>query len=449
MLERLFRIRESGSTWWREVLGGAVTFMTMAYIITVQPSIMRASAGEWAKPDDVYFSIMVATCLVSAFATLVMAFSANYPVALAPGMGLNVLFAALVGSGIAQSPQAALGAICISGVLFLLISLFRIRERIISLISVSLKSAIAVGIGLFILVLGVIRAFPHSVLGFPPADFDILKMQFNFGFDGTLLLVFVINLAIIGVFYFLRVPGSLLLGMIAGGGVAISFGLVSINMLTGPVPSISPTLLQIDIIGALALNLVPWILIFLFIDVFDTMGTLIGVSQKAGLLKPDGSMPRIKGALMSDAVGTMAGSLVGVSTVTSYIESSAGVAQGARTGLASVVTAVLFLLAMLFTPLWAGLSSAVIVGPVLIAVGCLMMTELRKIEWKEWTEALPALLTVVVMAAFMSIHHGLAIGFISYPICKLAAGKTGEITWLNWGMAIISLAMMVMLYMAI
>jgi AGZA family xanthine/uracil permease-like MFS transporter len=446
MLENLFKIRASGSTYFREILGGAVTFITMAYIITAQPSLMRANAGDWAKPDDIFFSIMVATCLMSAFATLVMAFAANYPVALAPGMGINILFAMVIGSGVASSPQTALGAICIAGLIFLLLTLFKIREKIIALISTSLKSAIAVGIGLFILVLGVLYAFPHSVTGFPPADYNLLKWQFSFSFDSTIFLVFVINFVIIGALFLLRVPGSLFLGMIAGAGVATMFGLLSFGHLSGPIPSIAPTFLQIDIVGALTLSLLPYILIFLFIDVFDTMGTLIGVAQKAGLLQPDGSLPRIKGALMADAIGTVAGSLAGVSTITSFIESSAGVAQGARTGLASVVTAVLFLLAMFFTPLWAGLSTAVIIGPVLIAVGLLMMTEVRKIVWTEWTEAVPAILTIATMGAMKTIHDGLAAGFIAYPVCKLLAGKTKEITWLNWAMALVSLGLVILVY---
>ncbi|HUX06214.1 MAG TPA: NCS2 family permease [Acidobacteriota bacterium] len=448
MLDRLFQVKGSGSTYFREILGGAVTFMTMAYIITAQPTLMRIHAPNWAGQDDVFFSIMIATCLMSAFATLVMAFAANYPIALAPGMGINVLFAMVIGSGVASSPQAALGAIFIAGFIFLLISMFKIREKIIALISVSLKSAIAVGIGLFILVLGVLYAFPNPISGLPPADYSILRLDASFGFDGTIFLVFVINFAIIGVLYLLRVPGSLFLGMVAGAGVAAAFGLISVERLTAPIPSIAPTFLSIDIIGALTFSLLPYIAIFLFIDIFDTMGTLIGVAQKAGLLKPDGTLPRAKAALMSDAIGTVAGSLMGVSTVTSYIESSAGVAQGARTGLASVVTAILFLSAIFFTPLWAGFSSAVIIGPVLIAVGLLMMTELRKIDWADWTEVVPAVLTIVVMAGMKTIHDGLAAGFIAYPLCKLIGAKTKEITWLNWVMAVVSLGMVILVYTA-
>lgn len=446
MLERVFRVKESGSTYGREVLGGAVTFMTMAYIITAQPALMRAHAGDWAQQANVFFSIMVATCLVSAFASLVMAFAANYPIALAPGMGINILFAMVIGSGVAPTPQVALGAIGIAGIIFLIISLFKIRERIIALISTSLKSSIAVGIGLFIFMLGLLRAFVNPVIGAPPAGYNLLKWQFDFGFDNSLFFVFLINLAIIGILYFARVPGSLFIGMIAGAVIAAFFGLVSVGSVWAPIPSIEPTLFQIDVIGALSLSLAPYIVIFLFIDIFDTMGTLIGVTQKANLLAPDGSLPRAKGALMADAVGTVAGSLAGVSTVTSYIESSAGVASGARTGLASVITAILFLAAMFFTPLWADLSAAVIIGPVLIAVGMLMMTEVRKIEWKNWTEAIPALLTILVMVGLLSIHDGLAAGFMAYPLCKLFAGRLREINWLNWLMAVVSLGMIVLLY---
>lgn len=446
MLERMFHVRESGSTFWKEILGGIVTFMTMAYIITVQPSLMSGLAPSWVTfGDEAFFAIMVGTCLVSAFACLVMAFGANYPIALAPGMGINALFAMMIGQ-VADTPEEALGVVFVAGVVFLAISLFKFREKIINLISASLKSSIAVGIGLFILIIGVLNAFLNPVLGIPPADYTLLKWDFSFGFDGTVFLVFLINLAIIGVLYFLRVPGALLIGMIIGGFVASFFGILSVSGVVGPIPSVSPTLLKIDVIGALTLQLIPYIFIFLFIDIFDTMGTLIGVAQKAGLTREDGSLPRAKPALMADAAGTVAGSLVGVSTVTSYIESSAGVASGARTGMASVVTALLFIAALFFTPLWAGLSSAVIVGPVLIAVGLIMMTEVRKISWRDWSEAVPALATILVMAAMKTIHHGLAAGFIVYPICKLAAGKAKEISWLNWVMAIISLGMVVLLY---
>ena len=450
MIERIFGISEKGSTFGREVLGGAVTFMTMAYIISVQPALMSVHAPSWVQfGDSTFFSIMVATCLVSAFASLVMAFGANYPIALAPGMGINVLFAMMIGR-VADTPQKALGVIFVAGLVFLLISLFRIRERIIDLISVSLKSSIAVAIGLFILLLGALNAFVNPLAGNnPPATFDLLRWEFHFAFDLSVLLVFAINLAIIGFLYLLRVPGCLLIALLAGSVVASLFGVLTISEVVAPVPSIAPTFFQVDMLGALSLTMIPYVVIFLFVDVFDTMGTLIGVAQKAGLTRPDGSLPRAKGALMADAVGTMAGSLCGVSTVTSYIESSAGVASGARTGLASVVTAVLFLAAMFFTPLWAGLSAGFIVGPVLIAVGLIMMTEARKIAWREWTEAVPAALTIAVMVAMQSIHHGLAAGFISYPVCKLLAGRLGEISWLNWVMAAVSVGMVVLVHLTV
>lgn len=442
MLDRLFQIEKSGSTVTREVIGGVVTFMTMAYIISTQPFFMNKFAPDWVPiGGETYYSIMVATCLLSAFATLVMALGANYPVALAPGMGENILFATMIGS-VAATPQQAIGVIFVSGAAFFILALLRVREKIISLISASLKSSIAVAIGAFILVLGLLQCFAY------PASFDLLNWRFDFAFDAKVFLVFVVNLAIIGGLYLLRVQGSLLIGMVLAVVVSSMFGLLTVEQITGPVPSLAPTFLQIDIIGAFSLTMIPYIFIFLFMDVFDTLGTLIGVTQKAGLTRPDGSLPRIKSALMADAVGTVGGSLFGISTVTSFIESSAGVAVGARTGLASVVTALLFLLAIFFTPLWAGISAHFVIGPALVVVGLLMMTELRKIDWKDWTEAAPAFLTIAAMVALTAVHYGLAAGFISYPVCKLLGGRTKDITWLNWALALICLVMVVVLIVA-
>jgi AGZA family xanthine/uracil permease-like MFS transporter len=448
MIERLFKVKEIGSSYPKEILGGIVTFMTMAYIISLQPTLMSSIVPGWVEmKGETFFALMVAVCLMSAFATLVMAFAANYPIALAPGMGENILFATMIVM-VAGTPENALGVIFYSGVLFFLLTLFRVREKIIKLISPSLKSSIAVGIGLFILALGALNAFLKPAINAPPADYDLFKWEFAFGFDWTIFLVFVINLAIIGALYFLRIPGGLLLGMIIGAVVASFAGLVSVGALAAPVPSIGPVLLKIDFIGALAVHLLPWIIIFTFVNLFDTLGTLIGVSQKAGFTKPDGTLPRVRGALMADAVGTMSGALVGLSTVLSYIESSAGVASGARTGLASVVTSILFLAAMFFTPLWAELSAAVIIGPVLIAVGLIMMTEVRKIAWRDWTEMIPALGTILLMAGTKAIHYGLAAGFILYPICKLLGGKVKELNWLNWVMAVVCVGMVALIFTA-
>ena len=438
MLNSFFHLEERKSSFVREVFGGAVTFMTMAYIISVQPFLMSQIAPNWVEiGGDVYFSLMVSTCLVAALGSLIMALHANLPVALAPGMGINVMFATMIGS-VAATPQIALGVIFWSGLIFIFLSFFRLREFILKLIKPSQQSAIVVGIGLFILTLGVLNAFKV------PGSYDLLKWQFSFIWDGTVFLVFIINLVILAVLIFLRVPGALLFGMLIGAVIAGFFGIVKIDQVVGAVPSISPTLFQIDFLGALSWGLLPYIAIFLYVDMFETMATLIGVTRRAGMVSEDGNIPNARKALRADAIATMSGSLVGVSPVTSYIESSAGVVTGARTGLASVVTAILFILAIFFTPLWSNLAANVVVGPALIIVGFYMVSEARKIGWRDWTEAVPATAIMLAMVAFLSIADGLAAGFILYPVCKLAGGRKEGLNWLSWTMAAVSIFVLVM-----
>lgn len=442
MLENYFHLKERGSTFLREIFGGAVTFMTMAYIISVQPFLMSQIAPNWVKAgDEVYFSLMVATCLVAAFASLVMALSANLPVALAPGMGINVMFATMIGT-VAATPQIALGVIFWSGLIFIILSFFRLREFILKLIKPSQQSAIVVGIGLFILTLGVLNSFKF------PGSYDILKWRFSFVWDGTVFFVFLINLAVILILLYLRTPGALFFGMIIGAVIAGFFGIVSIDQITGPVPDISPTFLQIDFLGALSFALLPYIAIFLYVDMFETMATLIGVTRRANLVNEDGVIPNAHRALRADAIATFTGSFFGVSPVTSYIESSAGVVTGARTGLASVMTAILFLGAIFFTPLWSNLASNVVVGPALIVVGLYMMAEIKKISWRDWTEAIPAVAVMLIMVAFLSIADGLAAGFILYPLCKMLGGRKEGQNWLSWIMAAVSIFVLVMRHLS-
>jgi AGZA family xanthine/uracil permease-like MFS transporter len=435
MFEKIFSVRERGSSLGREVLGGTVTFMTMAYIISVQPLMMMLYSKGWVEfGDKTYLSLMVGTCLISGLASLFMAFLANYPVALAPGMGINIMFASMIGMA-HISPQVALGVVLISGVIFFILSFFRLRVFILKLIKPSQQAGIVVGIGLFILAIGLMN------LSQPTGSYNLLDWKFTFTWDWTVALVYALNMVIISALVLLKVPGALFIGMAIGAAIASLFGLVSIEQLTGPVPSIEPTFLHVDILGALQFSLLPFIAMFLYVDMFETMATLIGVTRKAGLVTEEGNIPRAGRALKADAIGTLGGALVGVSPVTSYIESSAGVVSGARTGMATVITALLFFCSIFFTPLWLNLSANVIIGPVLIIVGIYMASEIKKINWADWTEWVPALITIITMVALFSIAHGLAAGFISYPVCKLIGGKGKVLNWLNWLMAALSVVM--------
>lgn len=442
MLNRIFHLDQRDTTLAREALGGTVTFLTMAYIIFTQPLMMAQHSNGWAvfdfatgEANDVFMALMVGTCLIAAISCFIMAFTANIPVALAPGMGINVMFASMMGLAHIE-PAAALGVIFISGVVFFILSFFKLREFIIKLISPSQQAAVVVGIGLFILVNGLLLSART------PAFYDVLKGVFIYDFSGIHLLVFAINLALIGLLLFLRIPGALFWGVLLGAVAAGFAGLVNTGELVGPIPSIEPTTLQLDLMGALQFSLLPFIAIFLYVDMFDTMATLVGVTRRAGLMDDQGNIPGVSKALRADAFGTLGGSLLGISPVTSYIESAVGVVSGARTGLASVFTGILFLLALFFTPMWLTLASNVIVGPVLVFVGVFMLADLKNIAWKDWSNAVPAAATIIVMVLFTSINHGLAAGFILYPICKALAGQHEKNNWLAWTMAVLSAVML-------
>jgi AGZA family xanthine/uracil permease-like MFS transporter len=441
MLERIFALKERGTTITREAVGGAVTFLTMAYIIFTQPLMMALNSNGWATFDfatgaanDVFMAIMVGTCAIAGLASIFMAFTANIPVALAPGMGLNVMFATMMGMA-HIAPEEALGVIFVSGVIFFIVSFFKLREFILGLITPSQQAAIVVGIGLFILVWGLLMSAKS------PGFYDVLQGVFIYEFSSTHLIVFLINFGIIGLLLFLRIPGALFFGIAAGAIIAWFFNLLNFGGLVGAIPSIDPTVFKIDILGALKLTLIPYIAIFLYVDMFETMATLIGVTRKAKLVDENGNIPGASRALRADAFGTLGGSLLGISPVTCYIESSAGVVSGARTGLASVVTGLLFLISLFFTPMWLTLASNVVVGPVLVFVGIFMMTELKNIRWSDWSDAVPAAVTMIVMIVMFSIADGLAAGFLTYPVCKAIAGQSEKNNWLSWSMAVLSLVM--------
>ncbi|MDI6793558.1 MAG: NCS2 family permease [bacterium] len=434
MFESLFRLKVQGTDVKTEAVAGVTTFMTMAYIIFVNPAILSAGA----QMD--FPSVMAATCLASAFATLIMGLIANYPIALAPGMGLNVFFSFTICAQMGVPWPTALGMVFISGLFFTILTLSQIREMIVDAIPTSLKLAAAVGIGVFIAFIGLKDA---GVLAADPNTFVTLG---DVRSRPALLALF--GLIITSLLIGRRIKGGIFWGILITGLVGIGIGVVQFQGSIIGLPSIKPTFMKLDIAGALKIEYLSAILILLFFDMFDTIGTLVGVGEQAGFIK-EGKLPRASKALLSDSVGTMVGSILGTSTVTSYIESSAGVAEGGRTGLANVITALLFLAALIFTPLaqmFGGgfkVSDTVylypVTAPALIIVGCLMMQNVVKIKWDDYTESIPAFLTIILMPLTFSISHGLAVGFITYPLLKLLCGQGRQVHWLVYVLGVIFL----------
>ncbi len=420
MLEKIFKLKEHDTTVSQEIVGGLTTFMTMAYIIFVQPAVLSAAGMNFG-------AVMVATCVSSAVAIFLMAFLANYPIALAPAMGHNFFIVYTVCLTMGIPWQTALGANFISGVVFIILSFFGLRESLVNSIPTCLKQAIAVGIGLFIALIGfqwagIVTYTPGTIVGLG----DLHSAP---------VLLAILGLFIITILYTLKVKGAIVIGIITTAVVGIPLGIVRYYGIVSTPPSIAPTFFKLTVSAAFTLSLIPIIFILFFLDLFDTVGTLIGVSEQAGFVK-DGKLPRARQALLSDAIGTVTGTIMGTSTVTSYIESSTGVASGARTGLANITTGILFLIALLFYPLvrMIGGGYAVegsllypVTAPALIIVGTLMMSGVTKINWKNFTEAIPAFLTIVIMPYAYSITEGIAVGFIFYTILKLVTGKIKEV----------------------
>jgi len=413
-LERYFQLREHRTTIGTECLAGFTTFVTLAYILFVNPSILK-DAG---MPVDATFA---ATCVSSAFATLIMGLYANYPIAVAPGMGLNAFFTYAVVIGMGLPWQTALGAVFISGVVFFLLTVTKVREWIIAGVPQVLRLAIGVGIGLFIAFIGL----RNSGL-IVKSDATLVTLG---DVKSPATLVSMVGLIITAFLVARKIRGALLIGVLATTLIAIvarvsppPTGLGSFVTLTNPIASLQSTAFQLDIRGALKVGLIPILFSFTFVDLFDNIGTLVGVARKAGLLDEHGQLPRIGKALFADSLGTMFGALMGTSTVTSYIESAAGIAEGGRTGLTAVVVSLLFLLALVFSPL-VGLIPIQATAPVLILVGVLMMSEIVHIRFDDFTEALPAFLTIIMMPLTYSIAQGLAFGFMSYTVIKFLAGR--------------------------
>lgn len=425
-MERFFKLKEQGTDVRTELLAGLTTFLTMAYIIFVNPSIL-ADAG---MPKDAVF---VATCVAAAIGTLVMGLYANYPIALAPGMGLNAYFAYGVVKGMGYTWEAALGAVFISGCLFLAISLFRIREMIINGIPHSIRTAITAGIGLF---LGIIALKNAGIVTASPATLVTLG-----DLHQTPALLAIAGFFVIVALDRLKVKGAILIGIVA---VTILSFLVAGNKFAGIVsapPSIAPTLMKLDISAALSVGILNVVLVFFLVELFDATGTLMGVANRAGLLKA-GKMDRLNKALLADSTAIVAGSMLGTSSTTAYIESAAGVQAGGRTGLTAITVAVLFLACLFIAPL-AGAVPAYATAPALFYVSCLMLRELADVEWDDSTESVPAVVTALLMPFTYSIANGIAFGFISYAALKLLTGRGREVPVIVWIIA----ALFVFMYM--
>lgn len=411
MLERYFQLSAHGTTVKTELLAGLTTFLTMAYIIFVNPDILSAAG----MPKD---SVFVATCLAAAIGSAIMGLYANYPIALAPGMGLNAYFAFAVVKGMGFTWQAALGAVFISGLLFILVSLFKVREAIVNAIPRSLKFAISAGIGLFLAIIGLKNA------GLIVAHPSTLLTLGNLHQPAPVLAA--LGFLLIVALEWRKVPGAIIISILAVTVASIAMGLTSFNGIIAAPPSIAPTFLQMDIAGALNAGLLTVILTFFLVELFDASGTLIGVAHRAGLLDKDGKLPHLKKALLADSTAIAAGAALGTSSTTAYIESAAGTAAGGRTGLAAVTVAVLFLVALVLAPL-AGTVPAFATAPALCYVAVLMLRGLAEIEWDDLTEAAPAAITAITMPFTFSIAHGIAFGFIAYAAIKLLAGRVKEL----------------------
>ncbi len=412
MLESLFKLSENRTTVRTEVMAGLTTFLTMAYIIFVNPDIL-SKAG---MPRDAVF---VATCLAAAAGSLLMGLLANYPIALAPGMGLNAYFAFAVVLGMKYTWQVALGCVFLSGLLFFVLSVLPVREWIINAIPRSLKLAISAGIGLFLAIIAlqsakIVVAHPATmVTAGPLATWPVILAAIGF-------------VLIVALDHY-KVAGGIILGVLAVSIASAAVGASSFdwNIVSMP-PSPAPVLLQMDIAGALNVGLAIVIFAFLFVDLFDNSGTLIGLAHRAGFLRPDGTVPRLGRALIADSSAAMIGAALGTSTTTSYIESASGIRAGGRTGLTAVVVALLFLLALFFAPL-AGSVPPWATAPALLYVACLMIHGLAEIDWEDVTETAPAVVTAIAMPFTFSIAEGIAFGFITYAAIKLVSGRHREI----------------------
>ena len=438
-MEKFFKLKENGTDVRTEILAGITTFMTMAYILAVNPSIMAAAGMDQG-------AVFTATALASLIGTLLMAFLANYPFALAPGMGLNAYFAYTVGLGMGYEWQVALTAVFVEGIIFIVLSLTNVREAIFNAIPQNLKSAVSVGIGLFIAFIGLQNA--KIVIGGSTllqifsvdAYNEVNGVNASFQDVGITVLLAIIGIIVTGIMVIRNIKGNILWGILVTwvlGIICQCVGLYVPNPEIGfyslfpdfssglAIPSLMPVFGKLDFSGVFSMNFIVVIFAFLFVDMFDTIGTLIGVSSKAGLLDENGKLPKIKGALMADAVATTAGAVMGTSTTTTFVESASGVAEGGRTGLASVATAVLFGLSLFLSPIFLAIPSFA-TAPALVMVGYYMLTSIVKINFDDLAEAIPCYICIIAMPFFYSISEGISMGVISYVALNLITGKVKE-----------------------
>ena len=428
-LERYFEFRELGANWRTEILAGCTTFVTMAYIIFVNPAILHETGMPLA-------AVIAATCLCAAFGSVLMGVFARYPIALAPGMGLNAYFTYTVVKGMGVPWQTALGAVFLSGVAFLLLTAVGVRRMIVSAIPFELYAAVAVGIGLFIALIGLRNA------GIIMASPSTLVTMGNLRNPETLLAL--AGLLLIASLLARRVRGAILLGIIGTTALGAIFGLVHWRPQPYSFHDITATALHLNIRGALRYGLVEIVFVFLFVDLFDNIGTLVAVGKQARLFDEMHQIPRINRILYADAAATIVGSLAGTSTVTSYIESAAGVVAGGRTGVTAIVTGLLFFISLFVAPVAGAIPNAA-TAPALIVVGSLMIGHAAEIPWSDPVVAIPAFLTIVTIPLTFSIANGLAFGFTAYTLLKIARGEFRGVSWLVYALTILFIARFVYL----
>lgn len=421
LLERLFALKANGTTVRTEILAGVTTFLTMAYIIFVNPSILAQAGMDFG-------AVFVATCIAAAAGSLIMGLYANYPVALAPGMGLNAYFAFTVVPQFGGDWRLALGCVFVSGIAFLALSLSPLREWLVNAIPRSLKYGIGAGIGFFLALIGLQNA------GIVTAHPVTLVTLGNLGAHGALLAMagFILLVAL----YFRRVPGAIMLTIIGVTAAAVLLGLQPLQGVIDMPPSLAPTLFEMNLRGAFEIGFVTIIFVFLLVDLLDTTGTLVSVGQRAGMVDEDGKLPRLRKAMVADSTATAIGAALGTSTTTSYIESTAGIESGGRTGLMAVTVGVLFLASLFLAPL-AGTVPVYATAPALVFVACLMARSLADMSWDDITEAVPAMVTALAIPLTYSIASGIGLGIIAYAGIKLASGRWRD---LNLAIAIIAAA---------
>lgn len=444
MLEKFFKLKENGTNVRTEVVAGVTTFMTMAYILAVNPSILSAS-GMDAQ------AVLIATAIASFIGTICMALLANYPFALAPGLGLNAYFAYTVCGSMGYSWQIALFAVFVEGLIFIVLSLTNVREAIFNAIPLQLKKGVSVGIGLFIAFIGLQNA--GIVVNNDSTLVSIVDFTADFHTSGISALLAVIGIFIIAVLYVKKVKGAILIGIFATWILGIICQLTGLYVVTpdagyyslipawssfnlGAISSVFGQCFKADFSSLRAFDFVAIVCAFLFVDIFDTLGTLIGCATKADMLDKEGKLPHIKEALLADAIATTAGAVLGTSTTTTFVESSAGVAEGGRTGLSSVVTGLLFLLAVFLSPIFITIPSFA-TAPALLFVGFLMISAVTAIDFNDFTEAVPAYLALIAMPLTYSISEGIAAGVISYVVINLISGKAKKITPLMYVLAVL------------